>query len=290
MSLYQLNVGDLPMPSDVNQLINAFNGTHDIGQVSFAPVLSSPSSSSFSLLAQSGGSLSVGAYSYKFSYITGQYKTNNTLNQTGETLLSGSLSITTTSTNKSVNINLPTTSLPTSAVAFGIYRTTVGGSTYQLVTKVKVGNANYIDNASDNNLGGVSPTINTTGTNLSAIVASGNNSNGYYIQYSNGLQLCWMNWDIASTAGMWGTAVVYTQASFYYQFIHDTWTFPSSFVGTVSVVADGDFYNYTAMECHRAYSPSSGQCALEDGVLNEGGADTNAVSLRRYAIAIGYWK
>lgn len=166
MSFYSSNVGDLPMPSDVNQFTNVFNGTHDIGLINLAPILSVPSSSSFSLTAQSGGSLGVGSYSYQITYVTGQYKTNNTLQKTGETTVSSSLSITTTTTNKSVGINLPTTGLPTSAIAFNIYRTSVGGSDYKLITTVKVGNANYTDTMADTSRGSAPPTVNTTGTTL----------------------------------------------------------------------------------------------------------------------------
>lgn len=165
MTLHSPNVGDLPMNSDISQLVNVFNGTHDIGQVTLAPGLSAPSSSNFSLLAQSGSTLGVGSYSYQFTYITGQYQLNNTLRKTGETLVSSSLSITTTTNNTNVQITLQTTGLPTSAIAFNIYRTSVGGSDYKLVGTVKVGNATYTDSISDiNRASQVPPTTNTTGT------------------------------------------------------------------------------------------------------------------------------
>lgn len=167
MALYPLTVGSLPQISDVNQLINVLNGAHDIGTISLAPPVTNPSSPSFSLASQAGNSLGVGAYNYVFTYVTGQYKTDNTLYATGETLPTSALPITTTSGNTGVKITLPTSGLPASVIAINIYRTSVGGTDYKMVATVKVGNASYIDNVADANRGTqLPPTSNTTGTDF----------------------------------------------------------------------------------------------------------------------------
>lgn len=169
MALYDIVSGTSAVASDVEQLINIFNGKHDVGTINLAPALSAPSSSSFTLTPQAGNSLGVGAYNYQFTYVTGQYKSDGfTLVKTGETLPSATQSFTTTSGNTAVKITLPTSGLPTSAIAINIYRTSVGGSDYKLVATVKVGSANYTDSTADASRGAQTPpTINTTGTSIS---------------------------------------------------------------------------------------------------------------------------
>lgn len=164
MALYPVSVGSPPMASDVNQLIDLFAGIHDVGKITFAPVLSAPISTSFTVTAVTGSTLGVGAYQYEFTYVTGYYKTDGTLLITGETTVSSMVSITTTSGSTSVQITLPTTGLPASAVAIRIYRTAVGGATYGLVTTVKAGTSGYTDSIADASLGTVPPASNTTGT------------------------------------------------------------------------------------------------------------------------------
>jgi hypothetical protein len=165
MALYDIVSGTTAVASDVGQLVNIFNGKHDIGVVNLAPQISAPTSGSFLLTAQAGSSLGVGAYNYQFTFVTGQYKSDGaTIVKTGETLPSAALSITTTSGNTTVKITLPTV-LPASVVAINIYRTSVGGSDYKLVATVKAGSANYTDNTADASRGTQTPpTSNTTGT------------------------------------------------------------------------------------------------------------------------------
>lgn len=166
MSLYPITSGSIPQASDVQQLNNIFNGTHDIGQVNLAPAVTTPTTSGFSFATQSGGSLGVGTYQYVFTYVTGQYKTDGvTLQITGETLASSSLSVTTTSANKSVKVTLPNPG-PVSIVATRIYRTAVGGSTYGLIATVKDGVTSYTDNTADGSRGAAPPTTNSTGTTI----------------------------------------------------------------------------------------------------------------------------
>lgn len=179
MALYGIISGNTAAASDVEQLIQIFNGKHDIGAIIFAPQISAPSSGSFSLSTQAGNSLGVGAYNYKFTYVTGQYKSDGiTLVQTGETTPSATLSITTTSGNTTVLVTLPTRGIPVSAIAINIYRTSVGGSDYKLVATVKAGSANYSDSVADASRGSQTPPVsNTTGNNISVSQINGTSGN-----------------------------------------------------------------------------------------------------------------
>jgi hypothetical protein len=168
MSLYDLTVGNLPQVSDVNQLVDMFSGKHDVGPITFAPALSAPSTTGYSLALQAGTSLGIGAYNYQFSLISGYYKTDGTLQKTGETTPSSSIALTTTTGNQVIKVTLPTTGFSASAVAIGIYRTAVGGSTYGLIAIVKIGNATYTDTTADGSRGVAPLTVNTTGTSLTA--------------------------------------------------------------------------------------------------------------------------
>lgn len=187
MALYDIVTNNPAVASDVEQLVNIFNGKHDIGSISLAPSLSTPSSSSFGLTAQSGSSLGAGTYNYQFTYVTGQYKSDGiTLVSTGETLPTSALSITTTAGNTNVSITLPS-SLPNSVIAINIYRTSVGGSDYKLVATVKAGSASYVDSTTDGNRGTQTPsTSNNTGTRIIAnleVLWTG----GYYMSDSQSI-------------------------------------------------------------------------------------------------------
>lgn len=172
MALYDISSGTQAVASDVEQLVNIWTGKHDIGNVNFAPQLSAPSSSNFTLATQAGSSLGIGAYNYQFTYVTGQFKSDGvTTVITGETLPSAAKSVTTTSGNTNVLITLPTSSLPISLIAFNIYRTSVGGSDYKLIATVKAGSATYQDSTSDASRGSQTlPSSNTTGTILNQYI------------------------------------------------------------------------------------------------------------------------
>lgn len=164
MSLYKATVGSGPQASDVNQLIDAFLGAHDLGNVTFAPSLSAPSTTGITATAVSGSTLGIGVYNYQVTLLTGYYKSDGTLQKTGETTVSAVVTATTTSGNQSVSIAFPTSGLPTSAIAWGIYRTAVGGSTYGFVASVKIGTASYVDSMADGSRNYSPPSSNTTGT------------------------------------------------------------------------------------------------------------------------------
>lgn len=165
MALYNVTVGGTPQASDLNQLVDVFNGNHDVGTITLSPVVAAPATTGFALTAQSGSTLGVGTYNYQFTYVTGYYKSDGTLVVTGETTVSPALSITTASANTTVKITIPVPA--TGAVcATRIYRTAVGGSTYGLIATIKDGTTIYTDSIADGSRGAVPPASNTTGTNL----------------------------------------------------------------------------------------------------------------------------
>jgi hypothetical protein len=178
MALYKVSSGDLPLASDVNQLVDIFSGKHDIGTVTFAPVISTPSTAGITVSVVAGTALGVGAYRYKLTYITGYKKTNGTTVITGETAGSATISITTTSGNQAIQLSgLPVgASWPASAIGLRIYRTAVGGAdgTQKLVTTITtLSTSTYTDTVTDATLGAAIPVSNTTGTSIGAVTHSG---------------------------------------------------------------------------------------------------------------------
>lgn len=119
------------------------------------------------------------------------------------------------------------------------------------------------------------------------IDASGSNSNGRYIRYSDGTQICWHSQSFSSTSGMWSPSVSYPFG--YYQYLITSWTFPATFVSAPAVSVSGDITG-AMMESHNAYSASTTGCSVESGTLNPGGTDTSGPALSRTLIAIGRWK
>jgi hypothetical protein len=171
MSLYTISPGTLPLASDVEQLVDVFNGKHDIGAITFAPVLAIPTLGAASASATAGAGLSVGVYKYVFTYKTGYKKTNGTMNYAGETTATSLLSATTTSANSQITLTSLPTAWPASAVGLAIYRTTVGGSTYKMVTVITTPATSYVDTLVDVSLGANVPTVNTTGTVIADLAA-----------------------------------------------------------------------------------------------------------------------
>jgi hypothetical protein len=169
MALYNITVGGLPQASDLNQLVDVFKGTHDIGTITFAPTVVAPTTTGFSLVGQAGSTLGVGAYNYQFTYVTGYYKSDGTLVLTGETTVSPSLAITTASANTTVKVTLPVPAAA-SVVATRIYRTAVGGATYGLIATVKDGTTIYTDSTADASRGAAPPGSNTTGTRFGSLI------------------------------------------------------------------------------------------------------------------------
>lgn len=123
------------------------------------------------------------------------------------------------------------------------------------------------------------------------VVSYGSNSNGTYIRYASGLQICWQTWSYASTSGMFsGSAAFPNVTGDYYMYISATWTFPSAFNATPAVTATGDFSGVYP-EHHSAWCSSGSSASVEDGVLWQSGFDINThPALTRQAMAIGTWR
>lgn len=116
-----------------------------------------------------GTALGVGAYSYRFSWVTGYKKTNGNVVFGGETPTNGPFNVTTTAGSLAILItNLPTT-WPATAVGLRAYRTAVGGAdgTEKLAFTLTSVMASYTDTTADAGLGAAYATTNTTGTTLS---------------------------------------------------------------------------------------------------------------------------
>lgn len=168
MSLYTVSVGGAPMASDVNQLIDIFTGKNDIGVITFAPRINDPTALISGLTMAAGTSLGVGTYQYVYTFITGYYQSNGTQLVTGETLPSPAVSVTTTTGNTKVTLGTIPVGVGSSIIGRRIYRTTVGGTTFNLLATLDNVASSYADNTADTSLGVTTiPTSNTTGTKLS---------------------------------------------------------------------------------------------------------------------------
>jgi hypothetical protein len=162
-SLYRVNAGDVPKATDVDQIVDALNGTVDLGTIALAQPVVAPASAP-TAVATTGSNLGVGAYQYAVTYVTGNPKGGGTYNVSGETVASSTVSVTTTTGNQAVSLtSLPTTAA-TTVVAKRIYRTVVGGAQLKLVVELAPSVLTYVDTLADGSLGANAPTTNTTGT------------------------------------------------------------------------------------------------------------------------------
>lgn len=178
MALYPVAVNTDPVISDINQIIDLFNGNHDVGLIQLAPQVLAPTSAPTAALASATSGLGVGAYTYTIAFVTGYKKSDGTIVKTAETNYGPTVNISTTSGNQSVQLsNIPTSSSP-SVVARSIYRTPVGGGPYKFVAMITDNTTTtYLDNLRDINLGNVANSSNQTGTpvNFGSWVSSPNN-------------------------------------------------------------------------------------------------------------------
>jgi hypothetical protein len=163
MALTTVSSGTLPLASDVQQLVDIFSGKHDIGAMTFAPKIDAPTLGAASATPSAGTGLPAGVYQYVFTYKTGYKRTNGAMSYTSETTPTSALSATTASTNLRVTLASLPTSWPTSAVGLSIYRTTIGGAIFKLVTVLTAPASSYIDSLVDGSLGVTAPTVNSTG-------------------------------------------------------------------------------------------------------------------------------
>jgi hypothetical protein len=168
-AFYRINVGDTPMPSDVNQLADALSGDADVGAITFAPAINDPSTAIGVATATAGTSLGVGAYLYAVTFVTGILKDDATVVVSGETLPSPTKSVTTTSGNQATTLTSIPNSADTTVVAKRVYRTAVGGAQLKLVATIPAGQTSYTDTTADADLGSNAPTSNTTGTYIDGV-------------------------------------------------------------------------------------------------------------------------
>lgn len=177
-----IEAGANPLASDVNQLVNAFSGTADVGALVFCASQSTPTAPSVS---PTGVGLLNGQYYYKTVLITGWKQSDGSYFVSGFAPSASSTQVTIANGQGNViGIALGATG----TIGRAIYRTLASGAAgtekFALVIWDNATNS-YIDNVADGNLGsgvpssltnpaayGVAipstvPTLNTTGTTLS---------------------------------------------------------------------------------------------------------------------------
>lgn len=121
------------------------------------------------------------------------------------------------------------------------------------------------------------------------IVASGSNSNGNYIRYADGLQICWKN------AVLWNASQSWTldaTSGINYNYISGVWTFPASFVSgaTIALEATGYVGGIKGVERHALIPVDNTKANWEHGVLSNTGPAGYSANTTYQHLAIGYWK
>jgi hypothetical protein len=107
----------------------------------------------------------------------------------------------------------------------------------------------------------------------------GSTSNGSYIRFADGTQMCWASHTDAS----FGSVMTGDDANYRYR--TKIWTFPAAFISAPVVLTSGDVFG-ARIDILTAYAVTPTQCALEIGQYN-----TSAVSVSgAYSLAIGRWK
>jgi hypothetical protein len=105
------------------------------------------------------------------------------------------------------------------------------------------------------------------------------NSNGFYIRFADGTQICWASHSDSS----FGSVLTGEDANYKYR--QKIWIFPTAFTATPVVQVSGDVVG-ARVEVLNAYAATTTQCTLEVGQYN-----TSAVTVSTcYAFAIGRWK
>ncbi|HEY3314999.1 MAG TPA: hypothetical protein VGL40_06935 [Bacillota bacterium] len=165
MAFKSLSPGTDPLNTDIQQIIAALTGLHDVGPISLAGVIAAPGAPTVAVNATAG--LLNGAYTYKVTLVTGYVDSDGTMHLQGETP-GGTTSASVAPVSQKVDLTaIPTGAAGTAAVARRIYRTAAGGAdgTQKLVVTINDNvTTSYTDNLADASLGAVVPTGNTTGT------------------------------------------------------------------------------------------------------------------------------
>ena len=123
------------------------------------------------------------------------------------------------------------------------------------------------------------------GTPTGAVIESGSNSNGEYVRYADGTQICWQQLDM-------GTRTRFGSGSSSDPYRSDTsdWTFPSSFSGEPNITATHSIDTTNASARHggamyRSVSPTSVNTFQVGFISDESDNDAVFLDVR----AIGRW-
>lgn len=108
---------------------------------------------------------------------------------------------------------------------------------------------------------------------------AGSNSNGTYVRFADGTQICYASHADSS----YGGTIVSTEDS-NYRYRSKTWVFPASFSTAPVVVHTGDVVG-ARVDIFIAWSVTTTQVTLEAGQYNTSSVTVNA----SYSIAIGRW-
>lgn len=112
----------------------------------------------------------------------------------------------------------------------------------------------------------------------------GENSNGQYVRFPNGVQICWALHDPESFGSMQENTLTSD-----YKYRLKTWVYPAAFAAAPVVIAGGDLYATPtgADEVIKAYGVSATACTLEAGRYS---TPYTIDVVEFYTIAIGRWQ
>ncbi len=112
-----------------------------------------------------------------------------------------------------------------------------------------------------------------------ASVMYGSNSNGSYIRFADGTQICWASHDPTSFGSM------QTGTDTNYKYKNKTWVYPAAFAAAPIVTAGGDVAG-ARVDVINVFGTDPTGCTLEAGQYNTTAVDVSAF----YTLAIGRWK
>jgi hypothetical protein len=112
-----------------------------------------------------------------------------------------------------------------------------------------------------------------------ASVMYGSNSNGSYIRFADGTQICWASHSDSS----FGSVSTGDDANYKYR--TKTWAFPAAFTAAPAVQVSGDVAG-ARVDVLNTHSVTTTQCTLEVGQYNTSGVTVSAC----HTLAIGRWK
>ncbi|QJT70399.1 hypothetical protein [Microcystis phage MaeS] len=141
-----------------------------------------------------------------------------------------------------------------------------------------------VDNNGNGTFGGAGLTVG--GKSAEIVNSEGSNTNGWYIRYESGLQICFYYGSSLGTDHSWGQL---TRGGGIYYYVATTWTYPAAFKTgeNVKVFKSGDLPG-AGPETHTAFAGSPTSCSIEFGMY--GISPATSGTCRDTRLAIGYWK